>query len=95
VTGKSAQTPYLSAHHAPIGHEGVWGSKNPPLQYPSYLQHVRNALVRAGHSVAEAHEIAIGALRRWASGQGNVHPEVQQAARAALAEYDKEREHHP
>ena len=95
MTGKSAQTPALATHHAPIGHEGIWHSENPPLQYPAYLQGVRNALIRAGHSVAEAHELAIGALRRWASGGGNVHPEVRQAARAALAEYDKERADHP
>jgi 8-oxo-dGTP pyrophosphatase MutT (NUDIX family) len=92
---KSAQTPELATHHAPIGHEGVWGSKNPPLQYPPYLQNVRNALIQDGHSEAEAHELAIGALRRWAAGEGNVHPEVQQASRDALAEYDRERQHHP
>jgi hypothetical protein len=92
---KSARTPYLSTHHAPIGHEGIWHSKNPPLQYPAYLQSVRNALIRAGHSVSEAHAIALNALRRWASGEGHVHPEVRQAARDALAEYDQERERHP
>ena len=91
----SAQTPYLSTHHAPIGHEGIWHSEHPPLQYPAYLQQVRNALVRAGHDEASAHALAIGALRRWASGGGHVHQEVRQASQAALAEYEKEREHHP
>ena len=95
MKGKSAQTPELAVHHAPIGHEGIWHSEHPPLQYPAYLQNVRNALMRAGHSEAEAHELAIGALRRWASGEGHVHPEVRQAAQAALAEYDRERAHHP
>ena len=95
MTGKSAKTPELATHHAPIGHEGIWHSKHPPLQYPAYLQNVRNALMRAGHSEAEAHQLAIGALRRWASGEGKVHPEVRQAARDALAAYEKERENHP
>ena len=58
-------------------------------------QNVRNALIRAGHSESEAHAIALNALRRWASGEGHVHDEVRQAARAALAEYEQEREHHP
>lgn len=92
---KSAQTPELAARHAPIGHQGIWHSKNPPLEYPPYYQNVRNALIRAGHSVSEAHAIALTALRRWASGEGHVHDEVRQAARAALAEYEREREHHP
>jgi hypothetical protein len=92
---KSAQTPQLATHHAPIGHEGIWHSKHPPLQYPAYLQQVRNALIRAGHDEASAHAMAIGALRRWASGGGHVHDEVRQAARNALAEYEQEREHHP
>lgn len=92
---KSAQTPELAAHHAPIGHEGIWHSKNPPLEYPAYYQNVRNALIRAGHSEGDAHAIALAALRRWAGGGGNVHPEVRQAAQAALAEYDRERASHP
>jgi hypothetical protein len=92
---KSAQTPELAARHAPIGHQGIWHSKNPPLQYPAYLQNVRNALMRAGHDEGEAHAMAIAALRRWASGGGHVHPEVREAARNALAEYEQEREHHP
>jgi 8-oxo-dGTP pyrophosphatase MutT (NUDIX family) len=92
---KSAETPYLASHHAPIGHEGIWHSKHPPMQYPAYYQQVRNALIRAGHSEAEAHAIALGALRRWASGGGHVHPEVRAAADAALAEYAQEQASHP
>jgi hypothetical protein len=91
---KSAETPSLAAHHAPIGRAGIWHSKNPPLQFPAYYQNVRNALIRAGHSESEAHAIALNALRRWAAGGGHVHDEVRQAARNALAEYEQEREHH-
>lgn len=34
---KSAETPELSTHHAPIGHEGVWHSEHPLMQLPAYL----------------------------------------------------------
>ena len=90
---KSQQTPYLSSHHAPIGHEGLWHtpSKKVPekQQLPAYIQNIRNALMRSGHGEQEAHALAIGAVKRWASGKGKVHPEVRQAARAALAEWDR------
>ena len=62
------------------------------MQFPPYFQNVRNALIRNGHSVAEASMITWGAIRHWAAakktageyGKG-VHPEVVAAARAALA----------
>lgn len=41
TTGKSEQTPYLSSHHAPIGHEGLWhtpNKKHPKKeQLPAYI----------------------------------------------------------
>jgi len=86
----SAQTPRLAATPAPIGKYGLWHVKG--MQFPPYFQNVRNALIRSGHSVAEASQITWGAIRHWARakktageyGKG-VHPEVVEAARAALA----------
>jgi hypothetical protein len=95
VTGKSAQTPYLSTHHAPIGHEGVWGSKNPPLELPPYIQNIRNALMREGHSEQEAHALAVGAVERWANGGGDVTDEVRQASRQAVNQWEQLRANHP
>lgn len=101
IAEKSAETPELASHHAPIGTHGIWGSKHPKLQYPAYLQNIRNALMRAGHSEGEAHAMAIAALRRWAKGDlkwgphRHVTPEVQEASRRALEEYDKLRRDHP
>lgn len=92
---KSAQTPELSTRHAPIGREGLWHSKHPPLQLPAYIQNIRNALMRDGHSEGEAHALAIAAVRRWASGGGHVRPEVREAAQHAVAEFERLREHHP
>lgn len=82
----SAQTPRLAATPAPIGKlggPGLWWVKG--MGFPPYFQNVRNALIRAGHSKADASRITFGAMRRWAAGGGNVHPEVRAAAAAALA----------
>jgi hypothetical protein len=101
---KSEETPYLSSHHAPIGHEGLWhtpNKKHPKKeQLPAYVQNVRNALMRAGHGEQEAHAMAIGAIKRWAEGKGawghkgKVTPVVQEAARKALEEWNKLKAEH-
>lgn len=98
---KSERTPYLSQHHAPIGHEGLWHtpSKKVPekQQLPAlaYIQNIRNALMRNGHDEQSAHALAVGAVKRWASGKGKVHPEVRAAARRALVEWERlKRSHH-
>lgn len=101
---KSEETPYLSSHHAPIGHEGLWHtpSKKVPHkeQLPAYIQNVRNALMRAGHGEQEAHAMAVAAVKRWASGEGawghkgKVTPVVREAAQAAVAEWEKLRAEH-
>lgn len=101
---KSEETPYLSSHHAPIGHEGLWHtpSKKVPHkeQLPAYIQNVRNALMRSGHGEQEAHAMAVAAVERWAKGQGawghhgKVTPVVQQAASNAVSEWEKLRAEH-
>lgn len=80
-----------------MGHEGLWHtpSKKVPVkqQLPAYIlgrfQNIRNALMRNGHDEQSAHALAVGAVKRWASGKGKVHPEVRQAAAAALAEWNR------
>lgn len=82
----SKQTPALEVRPGPIGKPdgpGLWRVKG--MGFPPYFQNVRNALIRNGHSVASASMITWGAIRRWARGGGNVHPEVRTAARRALA----------
>jgi hypothetical protein len=86
----SKETAKLEVTPAPIGKYGLWKVKG--MQFPPYFQNVRNALIRNGHSVADASKITWGAIRHWARakktsgeyGKG-VHPEVVAAARAALA----------
>jgi hypothetical protein len=100
MTEKSAETPELASHHAPIGHEGLWHtpSKKVPVkqQLPAlaYIQNIRNALMRSGHDEGSAHAIAVGAVTRWASGEGKVHPEVVAASQAALKEWEALRASH-
>jgi hypothetical protein len=98
--GKSAMTPYLAARHAPIGHEGVWHSKHPPLQLPPYIQNIRNALMRNGMGEREAHAMAVAAVKRWAEGRlgwgrRRVTPEVRRAAAEAVAQWEELRARHP
>jgi hypothetical protein len=96
---KSEQTPYLSSHHAPIGHEGLWHtpSKKVPekQQLPAYIQNIRNALMRAGHGEQESHAMAVAAVKRWAQGKGawgkkgKPTPVVREAAAKAVAEWEE------
>ncbi|HEV2174254.1 MAG TPA: hypothetical protein VGR71_11840 [Nitrospira sp.] len=82
----SKQTPMLEVRPGPIGKTGgpgLWHVKG--MGFPPYFQNVRNALIRNGHSTATASQITWGAIRRWARGGGNVHPEVRTAAKRALA----------
>jgi hypothetical protein len=97
---KSAETPYLSTHHSPIGTQGLWHSKHPPLQLPAYIQNIRNALMRDGMDEREAHAMAVAAVTRWAKGdlkwgRRKITPEVVAASRRALAEWEALRADHP
>jgi len=59
---------------------------------PPYIQNIAKGMMRGG-DVDESSAIgrAIGAVKRWARGGGNVHPEVRAAAAAALAEWEAKR----
>lgn len=56
---------------------------------PRYIRMVRNALVREGHSESRATALAVAAMKRWASGRGNVTAKVRAAAAAALAQWER------
>lgn len=84
---KSAETPELSTVHRPLGTHGLWHDKD--AQLPAYIQNVAHAMIRDGHDESEAIQLAIGSVKRWAAGEGRVTPEVQAAATAALAEWEK------
>jgi hypothetical protein len=95
---KSAKTPELASQHNPLGTHGLWHtpSKKVPVkqQIPAYLQNIAHALIRGGMGESQAIATAINAARRWANGEGKVHPEVRQAAQAALEEWERLKESH-
>lgn len=51
--------------------------------------------MRNGHGESEAHALAVGAVKRWASGKGKVTPVVREASAKALAEWNELRRNHP
>lgn len=89
---ESAKTAMLSRTHAPIGKGGRnWITASKPGnrgQLPAYIQNVRNAIMRDGTPESDATGIAIGRVRDWSEGKGNVSPEVRAAAAKAIAEFD-------
>lgn len=99
IVHKSAETPIVSTVHHPLGHEGLWRTPDKHVghmqQLPAYVQSTARALMR-DHDMEESRAIAtaINAIRAWAAGHafgGKVEttPEVRQAARRALAEWDR------
>lgn len=92
---ESTQTAMLSRTHAPIGKGGTnWITKLKPGnkgQLPAYIQNVRNAIMRDGTDESRATAIAIGRVRDWAEGKGNVSAEVKAAAAKAIAEWQRDK----
>lgn len=91
VIDLSARTPMLEATPAPRGRPGgpglyfLKGNK-----HSDYLEQVVKALIeKRGMPPSKAYAIAWGALRRWQSGKGKVHPEVRAAASGALGQEAK------
>ena len=95
--GKSAETPVVSTVHHPLGTHGLWhtpGKKVPEMQQlPAYFQNTARALARDGGGDPEDKiPEAISAVREWSDGTAfggkvKVTPEVQAAARHAMAEW--------
>lgn len=81
----SAQTARLAATPAPRGKPGGPGLYDVGgMGHTAYLQQIVKALIeKRGMDPGKAYAIARGAIRRWASGGGKVHPEVRAAAGAA------------
>lgn len=57
---------------------------------PAYIQHIAHDIAeKRGKSVSNAIQIAIGVVKRWARGGGNVDSGTQAAASKAVAEWEK------
>jgi hypothetical protein len=83
----SAQTATLSTVHSPLGTHGLWNHKG--LELPAYIQNVAKGIMKSGTlDKGTAIEYAIGTIKRWATGGGNVTPAVRAASVKALAEWE-------
>jgi hypothetical protein len=71
---------------SPTGTGKNWVTKNGGL--PLYIRAVAHSLKRAGMSEMQAVVLAIGVIRRWASGKGTVTAATRARAAKALAEWD-------
>lgn len=89
VLDEAADSMVKATVHEPIGKPGgpgLWKHKG--LQLPAYIQHIANDIhEKRGKTTSEAIAIAIGAVKRWAAGGGNVDAGTKAAAKKALAEW--------
>lgn len=60
---------------------------------PLYIRAIARAQLRAGVSESDAIALAVGIVRRWARGAGDVTEPTRARARAALAEWDAKKAH--
>jgi hypothetical protein len=57
---------------------------------PAYVQHIAHDLMeKRGKSESQAIQMAIGIVKRWARGGGNVDANTRAAAAKAVAEWEK------
>lgn len=76
-----------SATHEPLGAKALW--RHEGWQLPAGIQHLaRDLMEKRGMPKSKAIQMAIGILRNWAQGKGNVTPKTRAAAVKILAEFD-------
>lgn len=70
------------------GGPGLFRIKGKKL--PRYVRIVAHGLMKKGRAAdtSQAIRMAIGVLKNWARGGDHVHPQVQAAAAAAIAEWE-------
>lgn len=74
---------------SPVGKPGGkqnWVDKAGGL--PPFVRAVAHALIRAGHSQSQAIQLAVGVIRRWAAGGGDVSAKTRAKAAATIARWD-------
>lgn len=86
----SDKTAALAVTPHPLGKPGGPGLfHDRGLHLPAYVQNIAADLMqKRGMAKSKAIQVAIGVCQKWASGRGNVHPEVRAAARGAIAEWE-------
>lgn len=71
------------ADSSPLAKPGYKG----PRRLPDYIRMVAHALIRSGKPKKLAIPMAIGIVKNWAQGKGDVRPQVRAAAAKAYAEF--------
>jgi hypothetical protein len=85
---ESEKTAALAVTPHPLGKPGgpgLWHHKG--LMLPPYVQNVARGIMKSGRPKSMAIAAAIGTVKRWARGGGDVSPEVRAAAAKAVAEW--------
>lgn len=86
----SAETAALAVTPHPLGKPGgpgLFGDRS--LSLPPYVQNIAHSLMtERGMDKSKAIQVALGTVKNWAAGQGNVRPEVRAAATAAVAAWE-------
>lgn len=70
----------------PIGEGKNWVTDVNGL--PLYIRAIAQALLRSGHSESQAIQLAVGTVKRWASGGGKVTAATRARAAKAVAEWE-------
>jgi len=74
---------------SPLGPGPNWVTKTDPVTgLGPYLHAIAHALMRAGHSESEAVALAVGAVKRWAAGEGHVTAKTRAKAAEAVAHWE-------
>lgn len=72
---------------SPLGLGKNWITENGGLD--PFHRAIAHALVRSGHDESSAIQIALGAIKRWAAGGGNVSGKTRAKAAKALARWEE------
>jgi 2'-5' RNA ligase len=90
---KAADSPLKAATHkegleSDPGPNDNWVERTPQGRLPAYVEHVALAIHRRGIDKSAAIGMAIGRIKRWAAGEGNVDAGTRAAAAKAVAEWE-------
>lgn len=70
---------------SPLGTKGLFGI--PGEELDPFIRQVAHAMIRKGHPKSQAIKLAVGILKNWRDGKGNVRPQVRAAADKALTAF--------
>jgi hypothetical protein len=54
---------------------------------PEYICEVARGVMKSGHTISQSIAIAVGQMKNWAHGKGDVNPDTRAKAAKALAEW--------